>query len=58
MHPQVTADDGSVLEGQQQIFSDGLDALEPPSIDALRDTEERGPGVRRMRVDDIALQRP
>src|SRR5262245_52621876 len=58
MHSQVAADDSSVLEGQQEVLADCLDANETSTVDALRDAEDGSPGVRRIRADDFAFQHP
>ena len=56
VHAQVAAKDRAVLEREQEVLANCLDALESTAVDPLRDSEERRPGMRRRRRDDLAFE--
>ena len=56
MHTQVAAENGSVLEGEEQVLPHSLDPFEAPPVDSLGDAEQRGARVRRVRAQNVPFQ--
>ncbi len=48
--------DGAVLEREQEVLADRLDALEAVAVDSLGDTEKRRTRMRRVGPHHLSLQ--
>jgi hypothetical protein len=48
--------DGAVLEREQEVLADRLDALEAVAVDSLRDPEKRRARMRRVGPHNVSLQ--
>jgi hypothetical protein len=57
-HAQVAADDKATLECEEEVLAPSLHVLQTPSVDLLRDSEQGGAWVRRLRFDHLTLQHP
>ena len=53
-HLQVTAQDETALEAQQQVLPHRLDRLEAEAVEALREPLHGGAGMRRLDLDALA----
>ena len=49
VHPQVAPDRDAALEAEEQVLPDCLDALEPATVDRLRDARDEPAGMRGRR---------
>jgi hypothetical protein len=56
VHAQVATDDGAVLEREQEVLAHRLHPLESMAVDPLGDPQERSPGMRRVRANDVSLK--
>ena len=56
VHAEMAPHDGAVLEREQEVLADRLDALEAVAVDSLGDPEKRRARMRRVGPDDVALQ--
>ena len=54
VHPQVTAQDQSALEVEQEVLADRLHPVEPPAVEALGEPLHRGARMRRLDLDPLA----
>jgi hypothetical protein len=53
----MAPEDEAALEVEEEVLADGLDALEPASVESIGETLHRGARVRRLDFDPLAHER-